>query len=62
MTLALAIAFVLGAVVALLVFAIRRGIQEQQELDAIADSLEYEDDDDSQLGVCDSSPFAANAD
>lgn len=43
MTLALAIA--LGAVVALLVFAIRRGIEEQQEHDAIADSLEYEDED-----------------
>lgn len=41
----LACFLLLGGLVLALLYALRRGIQEQQELDALADIVEYEDED-----------------
>lgn len=41
----LACFLLLGGLILALRYALRRGIQEQQELDALADLVEYEDED-----------------
>lgn len=41
----LACFLLLGGLILALLYALRWGIQEQQELDALADLVEYEDED-----------------
>ena len=41
----LACFLLLGGLILGLLYAIRRGIHEQQELDALSDIVEYEDED-----------------
>lgn len=40
----LACFLLLGGLILALLYALRRGIQEQQELDALSDLVEYEDE------------------
>ena len=44
----LACFLLLGGLILALLYALRRGIQEQQELDALSDIVEYEDEDEKQ--------------
>ena len=52
----LACVLLLGGLILALLYAIRRGIQEQQELDALSDLVEYEDEDEHFSGAAAPAP------